>query len=234
MKKKILTSGCSFTSGGWETDLCQHYDIRCLARPSAGNKYIADSIIYHLPKDNYDHVLVMWSGLTRLDLPIKHAEYFNDYIGKLLVGETNYIMSGGEAGNWLYHPMAKTLFSSQYKFMTFEDLAILSLGEIIKLQNFLKGRGMSYHFMTYINYWNQPEDWISKNCDRGLNNYPALNDLIAEIDFDHWIFTNNSKDGIFELATAIDSFQEDCFHPGEQAHQQWADLVYSNLVTRDS
>jgi hypothetical protein len=230
--KKSLTSGCSFTSGQWEEVLnnhFQHYDMAC---PAAGNKYIADSVIHKVNQDNYDVVLVMWSGLTRLDVPVTDITYFNNYFSKSnesLSAGTRYIMSGGAVGGWTENPMAKLLFENTYKFTHYQDLALLSILEMLKLQNFLKAKNIRYYFMSYMNYWNQPKEWLSGNLDQGLNNYPALNDLLREIDWSNWIFLNNNKDSVYELALQNNDFCDDNFHPGTSTQKQWGEIVLDRL-----
>ena len=83
--------------------------------------------------------------------------------------------------------------------------------------------------MSYINYWNQPNDWLSKNCDRGLNNYSELNSTISQIDFESWIFLNDNKDGIFELASESNLLMSDNYHPTKQAQNLWFDIIQQRL-----
>ena len=231
--KKTLSSGCSFTPGGWEANFNQYTQHKDLAFPGAGNKYIADSIIHYTTQNDYDCVFVMWSGMTRLEIPITNTKYFDNYFNVSVKGHTpgntRYVMSGGEYGNYLEHPMAKSMFSNIYKFTSYEDLAILSITEIIKLQGYLKSKNIPYYFMSYINYWNQPNDWLSKNCDKGLNNYPELNSIISQIDFESWIFLNDNKDGIFELALESNLLMSDNYHPNKQAQNLWFDIIQQRL-----
>jgi hypothetical protein len=74
---RIAVSGCSFTYNSWPNFLDFHWQVTNLAWPGAGNKYIADSIIHATSINTYDLVLVMWSGITRLDFPVtKNIELF--------------------------------------------------------------------------------------------------------------------------------------------------------------
>jgi len=230
--KKSLTSGCSFTAGQWEINLNKYFYHMDLSYPGAGNKYIADSTIHYLNQSQYDIVLVMWSGLTRLDIPLSDITYFENYFNKSLLGMsagTRYVMSGGVVGNWLDDPIATLLFENTYKFMQYQDLALLSLLEIIKLQSFLKAKNIKYYFMSYINYWNQPKEWFSKNLDQGLNNYPMLDDITKEIDFNNWIFSNDNRDGVYELALQNNDFWDDNYHPGKETQRQWGEIVIDRL-----
>lgn len=233
-KKKSLSSGCSFTAGNWEIEFNRYFKHYDSAYPGAGNKYIADSIIHLSSLEQYDCVVVMWSGLTRLDFPIVNHSYFNNYFNQSMLGHTaantKYIMSGGQIGNWLEDPMAKLFYENIYKFMSFEDLALLSLLEMIKLQGHLKSKNIKYYFMSYINYWNQPQDWFSPNLDRGLNNYPTLDHIVNQIDFDQWIFLNDNKDGVYELAQWNNDFLDDNYHPGPTTQRIWGEFVLEKLA----
>jgi hypothetical protein len=78
--------------------------------------------------------------------------------------------------------------------------------------------------MSYVNYWTT-EPYVSRNGDFGVMGNSTLKPLIDSIDFDSWIFSNHNRDGIFELAKQLDSFQPDEFHPGNQANQKWAEFI---------
>jgi hypothetical protein len=226
---KLLVSGCSFTHHRWPQFLSNH-SITDLAWPGAGNKYISDSIIHHCSIKKFDAVLVMWSGLTRLDMPVPNSlKLFNNYDFIQPVGNFNYIMSGGVLGSWQHHPGPNQLFKNTYKIMSTEELAWLSLLEIIKLQGFLKNLGIKYYFMSYVNYWNRPVGWISKNCDPTLKDFLNLNNIINQIDFSSWIFLNDNKDGIYEFAEKSNLFESDNWHPNSTADQTWASIVEERL-----
>lgn len=225
----LLVAGCSFTHNRWPKFLSNHI-ITDLAWPGAGNKYIADSIIHQCSIKKFDAVLVMWSGLTRMDMPVSNSmELFDNYIFKRPVGNFSYIMSGGFIGSWQNHPGTIQLFKNTYKIMSAEELAWLSLLEIIKLQGFLKNLGIRYYFMSYVNYWNRPNNWTSTNCDPALNNFSNLTNIINQIDFSSWIFLNNNKDGIYELAEELNLFESDNWHPNSIADRQWASIIEKQL-----
>ena len=80
--------------------------------------------------------------------------------------------------------------------------------------------------MSYVNYWGD-DDYVSPNGDFGVNRFAELKYLVDEIDFEQWIFTNDNKDGIYEMAKATNDFMQDGFHPGTATHQQWAKLIMS-------
>jgi hypothetical protein len=245
----ILISGCSFSQ--WPTypgspnmcwpkylqELNPSYKITTLAQGGAGNQYIANSIIQAI-LDNptyYTDVLVMWSGVTRLDFLTDITdpnwnELVDSYIfyRRMPNQKLGYIFSGGRIGTWYKHPVAHKIFYEQYKVSSELSLATISLLEIVKLQNFLLNRNISFKFMSYVNYWTDQKD-ISPNGDFGVTAFPELTSLINEIDFNHWLFTNSEKDGIYELAKSMDNFMEDGFHPGNDTHLKWAELITASI-----
>jgi len=241
---KILISGCSFTqwrnygSGPnicWPMSLDPNWSITNVAEAAAGNQYICDSVIRSVLSERPDHVLVMWTGVSRLDYLTSLEdpawdELFDSYgfFRRLPDGKLGWIFSGGQMGTWFKHPVAHKMFYEMYKVSSELSLATINFMEIVKLQNFLKNKCISYHFMSYVNYWND-RDNISPNGDFGVYRHPELKPLINEIDFAPWIFTNTDGDGIYEMAKKNNDFQEDGFHPGDATYQEWAKLVSESV-----
>ena len=82
--------------------------------------------------------------------------------------------------------------------------------------------------MSYVNYWNNLEH-VSPNGDFGISEFPEIQHMIRNIDWDNWIFSNEQRDGIYELAKETNCFMSDGFHPGPEAHRQWAELIMSRI-----
>jgi len=245
----ILISGCSFTQwpeypGGpnicWPkflADLNPDWNITNIAEPAAGNQYIADSVIRSVIQHRPDQVLVMWSGVSRLDYLTSLADpawerLFDSYGFYRRVdtcpNQLGYIFSGGQMGTWYKNDVAHKMFYEMYKVSSPESLGAINLMEIVKLQNFLQNKGIPYQFMSYVNYWNT-DTHVSPNGDFGVLGFPELKELLSEIDFDPWIFTDSQRNGIYELAKQQQDFQPDGFHPGISSYQQWAQIVHNRL-----
>jgi hypothetical protein len=241
----MLISGCSFTQwpeypGGpnicWPKYLAElHPDwtINNVSEPAAGNQYIADSVIRSVIKNRPDHVLVMWSGVSRLDFLTSLEDpawerMFDSYGFYRRVDECpntlGYIFSGGQVGTWFNNPVAKQMFTQMYKVSNPLSLGSINLMEMVKTQNFLQNKGIPYHFMSYVNYWTH-EEHVSRNGDFGVMALSQLRPLINELDFSRWIFTNDRRDGIFEMAQNAKDFQSDGFHPGDATSKAWAHVV---------
>lgn len=245
---KILISGCSFTHwpefpGGpnvcWPKYLQKimpDVEFKSEAEPAAGNQYICNSVIHSVLDQKPDYVLVMWSGVSRLDFLTNIEDpnwlaLFDSYgfYRRVFPGDKlGYIFSGGQMGTWFKHPVAHKMFYEMYKVSNPRSLGYTNLIEIIKLQEFLKSQRIPYKFMSYVNYWNNKE-YVSRNGDFGVLAYPELAKLTEGIDFEPWIFLNDQRDGIYELAIEKQNFMEDGFHPGDQVNEQWAQIIRDQL-----
>jgi hypothetical protein len=245
---KLLISGCSFTQwpeypGGpnvcWPKYLAQldpSLEIKTVAEAAAGNQYICDSVIRSVLEERPDQVLVMWSGVSRLDYLTSLEddawnELFDSYgfYRRLPNNKLGWIFSGGQLGTWFKNPVAHKMFYEMYKVSSELSLANINLMEIVKLQNFLKAKNIPYKFMSYVNYWTTEKE-IGRNGDFGVFNHPDLTKIINEIDFKQWIFADDtSRKSIYDVALDMNSFAEDGFHPGDEAHKAWAQHVKSYL-----
>lgn len=245
---KVLISGCSFTQWPeypngpnicWPKylqDLHPNWQIKSLAEAAAGNQYICDSIIRELSENSYDTVLVMWSGVSRLDyltsLEDEAWEKLFDSYGffrRLPNNKLGWIFSGGQLGTWYKNPVAHKMFYEMYKVSSKLSLANINLMEIIKLQNYLESKKINYRFTNYVNYWTKGEH-ISPNGDFGVYDFPELESIIRQIDFSKWVFLNEQKDTIYDLAKLNNNFQEDGFHPGANTQQKWAKIMSQSLL----
>jgi hypothetical protein len=252
----ILISGCSFThwpeEPGSEKNICwpshlqqlrPDFNIVNLAEPGAGNIYIANGVVRYLLENpgKTDLVLIMWSGVSRIDYltdltnPSWH-ELFDSYGFYRRVDSCpstlGYIFSGGNYGPWTQSRDLTALFKQMYMVSSNLSLAHTNLIEIIKCQYFLKAMNIPYRFMSYVNYWNH-SDHCSPNGDFGVLKYPELNPLINNIDWSQWIFKNDNKDGIYEMAKAVEDYHGDLFHPGPNIHNQWANIMMQYLPPAD-
>jgi len=245
---KFLISGCSFTQwpeypGG--PNICwpryfqeqnPQYTVKTVAEAAAGNQYIADSVIRNVSEDRPDHVMVMWSGVSRLDYLTSLEDpawdaLFDSYgfYRRLPGNRLGYIFSGGRMGTWFKNPVAHKMFNEMYKVSSDTSLGYINLMEIVKTQSYLQAQGIPYHFMSYVNYWNDQLE-VSRNGDFGVMGNKDLEPIVNSIDFDRWIFSDQEKNGLYELAKHNNDFQADGFHPGNATQAQWAQII-SNCFT---
>jgi hypothetical protein len=55
--------------------------------------------------------------------------------------------------------------------------------------------------------------------------YPELKPLIRDIGWSRWIFTDDQRNGIYEMACVANDYNGDKFHPGVETNRAWAHLV---------
>lgn len=234
---RILASGCSFTAGweepgaNWPSMIGKRNIVKNLAQANAGNRYIAQSVQLELLNHahEFDIVLVMWSGLQRLDIMI------NDWVYDAL--DSHHTCVDGmycysHLGDAYSHKHAPSLVRNTAKSIfqiTNEEInACNSLLEMINLQNLLEINKIDYRFMSYVNYWNTESKL--PNLNFGIYKYPSCQQLAKKINFDKFLFYNDSMDGFYEFAeqnNMIDT--SDHFHPSRQAHQEWATFIREKL-----
>ena len=246
---KIHSIGCSFTYAqqiGWpymlSNKIKEHYgtDVSLVnnGHPGAGNSYIGNKSVLE-PRFSNTHpdlVVIMWSGLTRKDISIDHTdsvlmgalEGYHDYVRWTGVN-TSYILSGGIKGSWEWHPITKELFTPLYKVSNERSMAQDTLVQLLSTQHYLKQNNIPYIMSSYVNYWND-EDIVGQ-IDFGIRKYADLDYLVDQIDFSNWVFANENKDCIYELAKSIpNGLEEDGFHPDLSVHNMWADLLMQHIV----
>ena len=221
--KSLLVNGCSFTARSENPSWADYLNVpnKNIAQHGAGNKWICDSTITELLYKEYDMVLVMWSGLTRID-EIIDEETFNKFW--YFKSKNNIGIHYGHCaiGDSLDTPMSD-IAKPKITFSDLREMVFDSLLNMIKLQEFLKARDQKYRFMSFMNYWNESyiENGLTQPSVRGLE----LDSLVDKIDFKNWIFLNEGKDGIFELAREKNLYKEDGVHPSNEANKQWAKIV---------
>lgn len=232
--KKVLTSGCSFSVGGWALELNElilDRDFLYLASSAAGNKYISDSVIMQ-PLDSYDIALVMWSGLNRLDFPVDNQLVESYNFKSTKINDVTYVHSGGYFFK-KNDAVVDTLFSGVYKVLTPTNLAYLSLTEIIKTQNYLENNNKKYIFMSHVNCWDSNNKYIRVHDLHIRNCNNTIQQLIDKINFQNWAFDEN-KDGIFEYACKNNFLGPDRYHPNNDANKYWANKLYDILLKKFS
>ena len=233
---KILASGCSFTAGGpnagenWASRIDRHNTVKNLAWSGAGNRYIGQSIMIEMLRNQgqYDLVLVMWSGLQRLDILINDFVYDSlDNNRSSVDGLYCYGLLGDSYSHKHDQSILKTPARELFKISNEETLGCASLIEIINLQSFLKSKSIPYKFMSYVNYWGN--DAQVTNLNFGVHKYLSTSQLAEHIDFDQFLFYNDSYDGFYEFSRQKEMIADDGFHPTLQAHIEWADFIREKL-----
>ena len=228
--KRVLTNGCSFTAPStayrnWTEYLPSNWQVTNIASHAAGNQWICDSTIIKTMNADYDLVLIMWSGLTRIDMPVNKTTWDQFWQFKNQNDMGLYYGHCG-IGDSPYFPMAD-ITKPIIKFSGEKELVFQSIMNMLKLQSWLESKNIDYRFMSFMNYW---KDSYFEN---GLE-YPSvtnlgLDRLINEINFSKWIFSDDSKNGIFELAKNQNLCGTDNVHPNSEAGKLWANHIIKEI-----
>jgi len=230
---KILASGCSFTAGNgltenWVSHISRQHIVKNLAKAGAGNQYISNSIqIEYEP--SFDIVLVMWSGLTRIDLTVNNFVFdmLSNSNKAILAGNYGYAFVGDAYTHKHNESLLSTVGKEIFKISNEETLACNSIINMISLQNFLKVQKIPYRFMSYVNYWDNKD--THANLNFGIYKYQSCQDLVERLDFDNFVFYNDRRDGLYEFAVENNLLDADGFHPNLTAHVEWAKFLREKI-----
>ena len=226
---KILASGCSFTAGKntWPSYVLPDAEVVNLAVVAAGNQYISQSVIAEMAQNQYDLVLVMWSGLMRKDLQISDTTYqqLEAPIYRKKINNMSFACVGNMRAGISDSRFAK--YKREYfELVDEESSACQSLLHIIALESFLKNKKIPYRFMSYINYWKDQEKLINLNF--GVHKHPTSSTLAECIDYDNFLFYNQ-QESFYEFAKNKELLEEDNFHPTRPAHQAWGEWIGTQI-----
>lgn len=228
--ENLLVNGCSFSRGpgSWPYHL-KYQNIVNLAQAGAGNTYIHESTMSELSQRHYDFVVIMWTGIHRVDLQVadimdfaesKYTSQYqhqqNDWPEKIVnpVNDQDYVEK-----NWVFgcghvnHDLAikrSRVFEGIYRHVGQDQFKNALLIKMISLQNTLKQLQIPYLFGFYQDY-----DWQLRT---NSNLYQLLDQ--------NQIF---NQQNINTIATTNNWLDQDGHHPGVQAHKTWANLIQPKI-----
>ena len=228
---KTLIVGCSYIEN-LDSKHCvgpEQVSPRFVLRGSsgAGNQSIAARVAYECSYNNYDRVIVLWSGIFRLDFPVgqplhktapvrlrgKHKyEYFTE------MGHTVWYHSGGWglSGCSENSPeFFRNFCTAQYRGATPQYLSEMSLLSIMQTQCFLNQHNIPYD-MSFIYDVNQnyTEPAVEPGCGK-LYQESAYFNLVDWKKFTPAVAP-------YEFAKTIDDgFEPDGFHPKFNTMNKW-------------
>ena len=234
--KNLLTFGCSFTDiddeyllsqrGGifkyreppksWPVELARLTNSNpvCRGKGGVGNFYITNRIYDTLDDSDNSVVIVMWSGIDRVDIAVSKREFY--YFDKQNIRD-NWLHSGGK----ILFDNSKTkdrYWHNYYRtYHTEEDSYTQTLQHIIGAQEFLSNRKIPYLFLTY------------KDIFTGRKRiYERAKNLENHINWDKFHFPNGKFGGEFEWVKDNNlTWNEDGVHPSSESHRKFAEYLYN-------
>ena len=228
----ILVNGCSFSRGpgSWPYVLQNLLGANLvnLAQAGAGNTYIYNTTMSELFRRKYNMVVVMWSGIHRVDFKVEKITSFptpytsayqlkqNDWPEKIIVPvndqdyvEPNWVFGCGHINNDQVLTRDTKLFETVYKYVGSQEMLDNLIIKMVALQNTLKLLDIPYVFSFY-------EDYAKKLMQHEFN---------TQLD---WNCVCNS-DNINNIVRRNKWFAEDNAHPGDLAHTAWANIVHKHI-----
>jgi len=232
---RLLVNGCSFSRGpiAWPNHVARllNADLVNLAQSGAGNNYIAQTTQAELARCDYDLVLVMWSGLERIDIQVERIEDFdqtlctslyqssqNDWAEKIVepVNDQDCVQKDWVFGvgylNGDRFLTSNGLFTKQYMYQSLSQHTQRSMYHMISLQSYCKSRGIPFVATFYQNYVTE------------FDHFPTLK---AQLDWNNIYNQVN----LFDLVKQTKDFDTDGLHPGATAYERWAVNLY-NFISK--
>jgi hypothetical protein len=228
---RLLLAGDSWMDRRtWYKEIFDSEQVTNLAVMGSGNKYIADSVISHIAMGHeVDHVLVSWSGLNRIDIPLPlgvSTTFADKDSQRRSTWASKY--SANNTAPWrdrqfklkIEDPLVRLMYQEK-GYVTVKNQALLN---VVNLQNFLKAKGIPYLFCFLYDYTNADFDHnhLTGESDVGafstLGSVPKSHPMLAEIDR-RFCMTPTGLD--WALAQEQDHFA-DPVHLSEEGYHAWA------------
>ena len=239
MANKTLIVGCSFCStlGEQRPEQWQlHPDIIVKATSGTGNQAIAARVMYECAQTKYDRVIVIWTGINRLDVMIPrtlHETYPGAWEGNPeysfctpLKSEVWY-HSGGFGASWHWDDSCpadiKKYFKTQYLTATPQYLCDITMSSISNTQNFLIANNIPFD-MTFI--YDIHRDYRKVENGRLEN---VLGRLLTDSPYYKLVDWGKLKTDNTAYEWAIQDpnrLESDTFHPTRNAMREWINLTF--------
>ena len=233
---RTLIVGCSFCStlgeslpNGWQL----HPDIKVVATSGTGNQAIAARVAYECSRNNYNRVIIIWTGINRLDTVITrelHETYPGAWEGNPaysfctpLEGSVWY-HSGGQAGSWTWDSTCpidiRQIFKTQYLGADNRYLTDNSLRNILYTQSFLEKLDIKYQMsFIYDPFW----DYSQTRHEHYFGTVDKDSAYYNLIDWEKISLANTP----FEWANRDpERLESDQLHPTRDAMREWVNLTF--------
>jgi hypothetical protein len=145
---KILIAGCSYVHKLQFVEQINKNQYCICGSGGAGNQAIAARVIYELSRQQFDRVIVLWSGVNRLDMPVplplhKTFDYnFFDVVGNIAWYHSGGIGCSGQSAD--APRLVKQYFDILYLGANQEYFSDVTLRSILSVQTLLKAHNIPY------------------------------------------------------------------------------------------
>lgn len=213
---KTLIAGCSYVHKLKFDPKVNRDRFDIWGSPGSGNQAIAARVAHQVTTNQYQKVLVLWSGVNRLDAPIGlnlHETFNYRYFD--CVGPVAWYHSGGigVSGQSSEAPkMIKQYFDTMYLGADQDYLSELTLQNILAVQSLLQVRNIDYQ-MSFI------YDVSSKRVEQHENSHGYLttdSKLYSCVDW-----TKFCSQAPWNWAVDRYCVEENEYYPTAEAFRQW-------------
>jgi len=239
-----LIVGCSFVQNLNNPDFpINRVKWNTAGSSGSGNQAIASRVVYECAQQKYKEVIVMWSGINRLDFPIgralhdvmpKNSDGHQKYAYYSIMEDIIWYHSGGfmlsgvsDASPLWFREWCKSQYkSSSPRYLT--DLSILS---IIQAQSFLQAQNIPYR-MSFI--YDIDHDYerhytgghTGRYIEPGCGKIDRSSKLIDLVDWS--AFTQHQPP--YEYGKSLNQL-EDGFHPTYHTMIDWFNRAFAIDLT---
>jgi hypothetical protein len=230
-----LIVGCSFCStlGEQKSDQWQlHPDVVVRATSGTGNQAMAARVAFECSRYNYDRVIVIWSGINRLDTLITRdlhetypgaKQHSPEYSFCTPLEQSVWYHSGGQAGSWTWKDCPSEIhqiFKTQYLGANSRYLTDISLCSVFYTQSFLEKLNIEYQ-MSFI--YNPFAEWSHTKHEHYFGTIDKQSAYYSLVDWTKIDITNTA----FEWANQdFNRLENDQLHPTRNAMKEWIDLTF--------
>jgi hypothetical protein len=208
----------------------QKYNV--LASCGSGNQALSARTIYEVTQNDYDQVVVLWTGINRLDFPVSeelnktYPESKPDtWIAKCQVGSMIWFHSGGMLGSGttddsVIPELLKKFFRNQYVGTTSGSkyLTELSLLSIVSTQSVLEKMNIPYQMGFIYDAQRAFDNEVFEHCHGTMyKNTPLYNAV------DWTKFTKFESP--YDWAKRSHRLELDNYHPTRNAMIDWFKLA---------
>ena len=145
---KTLIAGCSYVHKLKFAEQINQDQYSIHGSGGAGNQAIAARVIYEVSQQKFDQVIVLWSGINRLDMPVPlplHQTFEYNFVD--VVGNTAWYHSGGIGCSGQSEQAPRTVkqyFDILYLGADQDYFSELTLRSILSVQTLLKTQSIPY------------------------------------------------------------------------------------------
>lgn len=215
---KTLVVGCSFVFNLSFAESINKNKFTLFGSPGAGNSSIAARIQHEVSSDNYDQVVVLWSGINRLSFALPStADNIIDYQFHDKIGNEIWYHSGGMgcSGEQPDAPaLIRNYFKTQYLASDSKYLSTQTLRNIVLTQQLLNKLDIpaKMSFIYNIHDRNETQHEVSHGAVDTANPWYNLVDWTCFV----------AKVPPWEWCTAQNSLSEiDQYHPTHKGLIEW-------------